>query len=1273
MAVTRIRRGWCLHGLAIVCGVIVLGALDSRTAHGQVFVTWTGSGTNWSDSGNWSGTYGYGQLQWTGGGSSTSWDNRGNPESQWRFYFSGGSAYTLGGNAVSFFDFGGNRGGILSDSSATQTINMNLNFADNGSRDMFILARGSGGLTFGGTINLTNSMTSLGIGGSNSSSIITFNGPITGAKPVVVGTNAFDGGTAGMGATRAVFAGSNSYTGATTVTNGALTVAHANALGSTNSGTTVNSGASLRLSNDITVSGEALTLSGNGLDNNGALVSVSGSNAYTGLVTLGTGTTTIGATNSSTLVVSNVSGGGNELWVAGAGTTVIAGGATNSGSGTAFVKTNTGTAVLMASNAWSGNEFIREGTVVLSNNNALGTGGTTFLGATAGSAAASLSVGQGITNSNSITIEGGGTGTRTLSYAETSGTGTQLGSLTLNTNSLAFNVTNGGTLHFSGTVSTLGTARLSVDGGGTVISTGNSTGATSDNYQVRIGNGTLIIGGGTLIARTNVSGLGHAIDLGVDLGGNIVNASSRLYASNGVTVSNSIFVSTTNSQARVIGQQDMASPSTATYSGPIGLTNSSLTVEAGTNSIVTVSGVITNFGGTGNGLIKTGAGTAILTAANTFDGTTTISNGVLRITHASALGSSAAGTVVAGGGALEFSNNINVVGEAFTISGTGVGGNGALRNVSGANTNTGSLTLNADSRIQVETNTSLVHSGSVALGVNNLILGGSGTATISGAVTGSGGLTKADSVVVTLNNNANNLGLLTLNGGTLLATNNTRTTGLAGSAGAILNLQNPDDANKQFIVEGSGTNTFAGVVSGTSQFVKRGTGMQVFTGTNSNTSGIYIDGGSVSFQGAATAGSASLIDIGSRVFADRHGDSAELRLGGTDGGRNFTNAIAVWTNTGSATRVLASENTSGVNTWSGNITNAALNNGGFVVSNSTGGSLLMSGTVSGSGNLTKAGGGGLILSASNTYSGTTTLSNGILTVAHSYALGTGALIQSSAASTVQFSNAVTVSNGMSVYNVAFLGSSNTLSGEITNNNTTFDVASGETNTITGRLSGPGGLTKTGGGGLILAGANNNTYVGATVISNGALILSNSSGNAIHNSSPISVVGSGSSLVLGRSNMIGDGLNLILDGGTFITGNSTAGYAETLGNLTLSSSSTIDLGSLAGGGGTRDLVFANSSAITWSGTLVITNWQGLADTSGTAGRIFFGVGGLTSTQLAQIEFSGFGTGARLLGSGELTPIPEPRVYAAMLVLLAAIAWRERRRWWRRPGNDEACSR
>jgi hypothetical protein len=183
--------------------------------------------------------------------------------------------------------------------------------------------------------------------------------------------------------------------------------------------------------------------------------------------------------------------------------------------------------------------------------------------------------------------------------------------------------------------------------------------------------------------------------------------------------------------------------------------------------------------------------------------------------------------------------------------------------------------------------------------------------------------------------------------------------------------------------------------------------------------------------------------------------------------------------------------------------------------------------------------------------------------------------------------------------------------------------------------------------------------GALVLSEGTMVLSNT--GTPNSFAPASIqVDNGATLQLGASNQIGNSTGLILNGGTFIVGTSTAGYSETLGTLTLSASSTIDLGSYATG--LRQLTFANSSAITWTGTLTVTNWQGLNLQSSDVAEILFGTGGLTTTQLGQIYFANqdVNGGALIGANGELTPIPEAEVYWAALAIVLAVGYRERRR-------------
>ena len=322
-------------------------------------------------------------------------------------------------------------------------------------------------------------------------------------------------------------------------------------------------------------------------------------------------------------------------------------------------------------------------------------------------------------------------------------------------------------------------------------------------------------------------------------------------------------------------------------------------------------------------------------------------------------------------------------------------------------------------------------------------------------------------------------------------------------------------------------------------------------------------------------------------------------------------------------------------------------------------SLNFNGGLTGSGELAKTGAGTLSLAGNSSgFSGTVNLTAGTANITTTTALGSGRLFQTNGASTVIFSAGGNYTNNMTLANVSFTNGGNTLSGTITNSGSgTFLTAASTTNTISGTMTGSGGLTKDGTGELIIAGSANNTFTGATVVDEGRLVLSNSTGNAIHSSTNITV-NTGGTLVLGESNQIGDGVGLILNGGTLLVG--ALNVTEDLGTLTLTADSTIDFGNF-GASGLRQLTFDNSASISWTGTLTITNWQGVANSSSDFTEIFFGVGGLSSTQLGQIRFANQGnaTGG-LLGTGELVPVPEPKIYVAALAIFAAIGWRERKR-------------
>jgi autotransporter-associated beta strand protein len=200
----------------------------------------------------------------------------------------------------------------------------------------------------------------------------------------------------------------------------------------------------------------------------------------------------------------------------------------------------------------------------------------------------------------------------------------------------------------------------------------------------------------------------------------------------------------------------------------------------------------------------------------------------------------------------------------------------------------------------------------------------------------------------------------------------------------------------------------------------------------------------------------------------------------------------------------------------------------------------------------------------------------------------------------------------------------------------------------GPVVGQQGFVKTGAGWLRLR--HSNSLAGPVVVSGGVLELSSATGGSLGSATGLRLE-SGASAVLTAPRQLGAGTSMDLAGGTLRGAGGVTVVEERAGTLTLSASSTIDLRASA-------IHFANSSAITWGtgAVLTITNWRGAP-----GGGLFFGTGGLTSTQLAQIYFADLGVqGAQLVGpEGELTPIPEAPVTAAAVALAAFIVWRERR--------------
>jgi MYXO-CTERM domain-containing protein len=554
----------------------------------------------------------------------------------------------------------------------------------------------------------------------------------------------------------------------------------------------------------------------------------------------------------------------------------------------------------------------------------------------------------------------------------------------------------------------------------------------------------------------------------------------------------------------------------------------------------------------------------------------------------------------------------------LTISGFGAdtgtlapGEGGTITDVAGTNAIGAVIDVGSGTGVSGVTTTvsnNMILDGGIQ-GSGEMFKDGSGTLVFSGNSTNFTGTVRVNEGVVEVTS-SNALG-----GGTMvMAGTNTKlrvTGGVQFSAPLDL-------ATNGVRLDGSGI--LAGAVSGSGGMTKVGNDIMVLSANNSFTGGTVISNGALRLANNGAAG------LGGVIVAQ----GARLEL---------SNAITI-TNTIDATGQIKFVS-------SGNVLAGVITNNNTVYDVAAGTTNTVSAYITGAGGLELIGGGVLqVTGTTNDYQDATTISNGTLRVSTLAGAGT--------ASSIGVDNSIVLAGSTAAS--AILQYTNTadaaMNRDITltnNGGGTFSVTqTSATVTLTGSMADAGGTTNT----FIKDGA-------------GEIVLSN--GTTANNFAATSIQVNAGALTLGAANQIANGTDLILNGGTFRTGNASAGYAESLGDLTLNASSTIDLGAAAG---LRDLVFVDSNGVAWSGgaTLTVANWAGTLS-GGTAGRIFFGSSdsGLGAGQLSQITFSGYTAGARLLGTGELVPfsltasaVPEPGTYAAAAILVLLALWHRRRR-------------
>ncbi len=407
-------------------------------------------------------------------------------------------------------------------------------------------------------------------------------------------------------------------------------------------------------------------------------------------------------------------------------------------------------------------------------------------------------------------------------------------------------------------------------------------------------------------------------------------------------------------------------------------------------------------------LTKEGTGVLTLTNQNTFTGGVTISAGLVRIGRDDAIG---AGTLTLGGGGLSSDGtDARLITNAIVVSANSTLGNA---------TDNGALTLSGPMSLQ-----NAVRQLTIISLVTN-------SGEISGTTT-AGGLQKTGT------------GTLVLSG-----TNN--------SFGGAVNIQRGILAVAS--IANVGTNSSLGTGVGTSR-IRLGSG--TFTGTLQYTG-----------EGALTD---RQVQLGA-ANADTGGGT--INNDGT-GKLTFTAPIFNQQQAGATANRTLTLGGAG----DGEIQGIIRNNNN------------VAGTIS----LTKAGAGTWTLLGANTYSGNTTISAGTLVASNNSAFGSvGTVTLANTDARLELGDGITINRPLTVAdagNNKTLGlqgdaTSGTYAGAITNNETTaanFDVfaGAGGTLTISGGISGVGGLEKQGDGTVILSGAND--YAGATTVRRGTLEL-----------------------------------------------------------------------------------------------------------------------------------------------------------------------------------------
>ncbi len=718
-------------------------------------------------------------------------------------------------------------------------------------------------------------------------------------------------------------------------------------------------------------------------------------------------------------------------------------------------------------------------------------------------------------------------------------------------------------------------------------------------------------------------------------------------------------------------------------------------------------------------LTKLGEGTLTLSGVNTFTGTVNVNAGTLAASASSNLGNGS--TLNFNGGSLKFlaafdlssqtislqsaSSTFDTQNYADIISSTisGVGGltkigSGTLT-LSGTNTFAGTINVNVgtvavSSLSNLGNGTALNFNGgglkfltafdlarAVAIQAGGASMNTNGyDAVASNAISGSGGLTKLGSGILTLSGTNTFTGEVNVNVGTVAVSalsNLGNGTDLNFNGGGFKFLSSFDLASRTVTLQ-SVSSTFdtqnyddviSSTISGTGGLAKIGSGTLTLAGANTFTGTVSVNVGTLAVSSLSNLGNGTALnfngggfkflssfDLASRTIAFQSGGATFDTNGYDIAVSNIISGAGGLTKVGLGTLTLSGANTftGAVNVNVGTVAVSALSNLGngtalnfnggglsflsaFTLSravalqsgvatwNTNGNNVTASKVISGAGGLTKLGLGTLTLSGSNTFTGALNLNAGILAASAERNLGAGSTL--------------TFDGGELKYLAAFNITSHAvtiLSGGATFDTQAFNVV------ISEAISGTGDLTKLGSGSLTVLLASD--YSGHTIVTQGSLIVTTGASSSAASGETAKASAASQSAAptnSGASVEIVSGASLVISSGTH-TLDSVIGS----GTTTVSGSAVLVVGTLV-----QDTLIlgdatssANASTATSNATATIANTA--------TDSVITGATPALAAAAAMIETAE--SNRTMTVPSATSAVPEPSVWAFMIVVATLLA-------------------